>query len=70
MDEHLDREISLLNAYHPLTAWLAARQTDIRVVVVIGMSLDGPAATPSEDCRYEAGVRQRPPSQAACTIIA
>ena len=46
----------LVDAYHSLTAWLAARQTDIRDVVVIGMSLDDPAVTPSENCRYDLGV--------------
>ena len=46
----------LVDAYHSLIAWLAARQTDIRDVVVIGMSLDDPAVTPSENCRYDLGV--------------
>jgi AraC family transcriptional regulator len=46
----------LVDAYHALTEWLADRQTDIRGVVVIGMSLDDPALTPSENCRYDLGV--------------
>src|SRR5579863_5086954 len=46
----------LVDAYHSIIAWLAARQTDIRDVVVIGMSLDDPAVTPSENCRYDLGV--------------
>src|ERR1017187_1995387 len=39
-----------------LTAWLAERRTDIRDVVVIGMSLDDPSITPSENCRYDLGI--------------
>ena len=46
----------LVDCYHALTAWLAERRTDIRDVVVIGMSLDDPAITPSENCRYDLGV--------------
>lgn len=46
----------LVDAYHTLIAWLAERRTDIRDVVVIGMSLDDPAVTPSENCRYDLGV--------------
>ncbi len=46
----------LVDAYHSLIAWLVARQTDIRDVVVIGMSLDDPAVTPSENCRYDMGI--------------
>ena len=46
----------LVDAYHSLIAWLASRQTDIRDVAVIGMSLDDPAVTPSENCRYDLGV--------------
>ena len=46
----------LVDAYHALTAWLAHRRTDIRDVVVIGMSLDDPSITPSENCRYDMGV--------------
>jgi AraC family transcriptional regulator len=46
----------LVDSYHALTAWLANRQTDIRDVVVIGMSLDDPSITPSENCRYDLGV--------------
>ena len=46
----------LLDAYHVLIKWLADRQTDLRDVVFIGMSLDDPAVTPSENCRYDLGV--------------
>jgi AraC family transcriptional regulator len=46
----------LVDAYHALIAWLAARRTDVRDVVVIGMSLDDPSITPSENCRYDLGV--------------
>jgi len=46
----------LVDAYRALVAWLAERETDIRDVVVIGMSLDDPAVTPSENCRYDLGV--------------
>jgi DNA gyrase inhibitor GyrI len=46
----------LVDAYRALTAWLAHRGTDIRDVVVIGMSLDDPAVTPSENCRYDLGI--------------
>jgi AraC-like DNA-binding protein/DNA gyrase inhibitor GyrI len=46
----------LLDAYHSLIAWLAERRTGIRDVVVIGMSLDDPAITPSEKCRYDLGI--------------
>jgi len=46
----------LVDAYHALTAWLAERRTDTQDVVFIGMSLDDPAVTPSENCRYDIGV--------------
>jgi AraC family transcriptional regulator len=46
----------LVDSYHALTAWLMDRGTDIRDVVVIGMSLDDPSITPSENCRYDLGV--------------
>jgi AraC-like DNA-binding protein/DNA gyrase inhibitor GyrI len=46
----------LVDGYHALIAWLAERQTDFRDVVVIGMSLDDPAITPAEKCRYDLGV--------------
>jgi AraC family transcriptional regulator len=46
----------LVDAYHDLIAWVAARGTDIRDVSVIGMSLDDPSVTPSEKCRYDLGV--------------
>jgi AraC-like DNA-binding protein/DNA gyrase inhibitor GyrI len=45
----------LVEAYHALLAWLADRGTDIQDVVVIGMSLDDPAITPLEKCRYDLG---------------
>lgn len=52
----------LVDRYHELMAWLAERRTDVRDVVVIGMSLDDPSITPSENCRYDLGVAfpQRP----------
>jgi AraC family transcriptional regulator len=46
----------LVDCYHALIAWLAERRTDIRDVVVIGMSQDDPAITPSENCRYDLGI--------------
>ncbi|HLK66225.1 MAG TPA: helix-turn-helix domain-containing protein [Bryobacteraceae bacterium] len=46
----------LVDAYHALIAWIAKRGTDLRSVVVIGMSLDDPAITPAENCRYDLGV--------------
>jgi len=46
----------LLDTYHSLIAWVAERRTGIRDVVVIGMSLDDPAITPFEKCRYDLGV--------------
>jgi len=46
----------LVDCYHALTAWLAQRRTGIRDVVVIGMSLDDPSITPSENCRYDLGI--------------
>ena len=46
----------LVDAYHALIGWLAERGTDVRDVVVIGMSLDDPSVTPSENCRYDLGV--------------
>ncbi len=45
-----------VDAYHALIAWLAERQTDLRDVVFIGMSMDDPSITPSENCRYDLGV--------------
>jgi AraC family transcriptional regulator len=45
----------LVDSYHALIAWLAKRPTDIRDVVVIGMSLYDPSITPSENCRYDLG---------------
>jgi len=46
----------LVDAYHALIAWLADRGTDCGDVVFIGMSLDDPAVTPPENCRYDLGV--------------
>jgi len=46
----------LVECYHALTAWLAKRDTDLRQVVFIGMSLDDPSITPSEHCRYDLGI--------------
>ncbi|SPF43515.1 putative Transcriptional regulator, AraC family [Candidatus Sulfopaludibacter sp. SbA4] len=57
----------LVDAYHALIRWLADRRTDVRDVVFIGMSLDDPAVTPSENCRYDLGVafpEQTGPKQA------
>jgi AraC family transcriptional regulator len=46
----------LVDAYYSLFNWLRDRGTDIQDVVFIGMSLDDPAVTPSEKCRYDLGV--------------
>lgn len=46
----------LVDAYYSLFNWLGDRGTDIRDVVFIGMSLDDPAVTPSEKCRFDLGV--------------
>ena len=46
----------LVESYHALVAWLAQRGTDLRSVVFIGMSLDDPAITPAENCRYDLGI--------------
>jgi AraC-like DNA-binding protein/DNA gyrase inhibitor GyrI len=46
----------LVDSYHALLAWLAARGTDVRDIVFIGMSLDDPSITPSENCRYDLGI--------------
>lgn len=46
----------LVDAYPSLIAWLAARRTDVRDVVIIGMSLDDPGVTPAENCRYDLGI--------------
>ncbi len=46
----------LVDAYHSLIAWLAERGTDVQDVLFIGMSLDDPSITPSENCRYDMGV--------------
>lgn len=46
----------LLDAHNALIAWLRERRTDLRDVVFIGMSMDDPSITPSENCRYDLGV--------------
>jgi len=46
----------LLDCYHATVAWLAERGTDTGDVVFVGMSLDDPAITPAEKCRYDLGV--------------
>jgi len=46
----------LVGVYRSLIEWLAARGADFRDVVMMGMSLDDPAITPSEKCRYDLGV--------------
>jgi DNA gyrase inhibitor GyrI len=46
----------LVDSYYALIAWLAERGTGVRDVVVIGMSLDDPSITPSENCRYDLGI--------------
>lgn len=43
----------LVDAYHSLAAWLAGTG---RKAKFIGMSLDDPSITPSENCRYDLGV--------------
>jgi AraC-like DNA-binding protein/DNA gyrase inhibitor GyrI len=45
----------LVDAYYTLTAWLGQRGTNLGDIVVIGMSLDDPSVTPSENCRYDLG---------------
>lgn len=49
-------DMRLVGVYHALMAWLAERGTDVRDVVVIGMSMDDPAITPPEKCRYDLGI--------------
>jgi AraC family transcriptional regulator len=46
----------LIGVYHSLMNWLVQRQTDLGDVVIIGMSQDDPAITPSEKYRYDMGV--------------
>jgi len=46
----------LIENYHALIAWLAARGTDVRDIVIIGMSLDDPAITPAERMRHDLGI--------------
>ncbi|MBI4908616.1 MAG: AraC family transcriptional regulator [Acidobacteria bacterium] len=46
----------LVDSYNELIAWLAARSTDFRDVVFVGMSMDDPFLTPAESCRYDLGV--------------
>jgi len=61
----------LVDAYYSLTGWLAERGTDMRGVVFIGMSLDDPAITPSEQCRFDMGVafRKQPESDGLLSEI-
>ena len=63
----------LVDSYHALIAWLAARGTDVRdIVVVIGMSLDDPSITPSENCRYDLGAafpREQKPGRILGEIV-
>ena len=59
----------LLDCYQALAAWLAERGTDSRDARFIGMSLDDPSITPSENCRYDLGVaftREPLPGRAEC----
>lgn len=46
----------LVGVYRLLVDWLARRRTDLKDVVILGMSQDDPAITPSEKCRYDMGV--------------
>lgn len=46
----------LVDAYHALAAWLAARGNATQDVVFTGMSQDDPAVTPPEKCRYDLGI--------------
>jgi AraC family transcriptional regulator len=46
----------LVDSYHALMAWLRQTRNDVRDVVVIGMSLDDPSITPSDNCRYDLGI--------------
>jgi len=46
----------LVDAYHSLIKWLSDRGTGTRDIVFIGMSLDDPSITPSENCRYDLGI--------------
>jgi len=46
----------LVDAYQALIQWLADRGTSYQDVTFIGMSLDDPSVTPSENCRYDMGV--------------
>jgi AraC family transcriptional regulator len=60
----------LVDCYHALTAWLAENGTDHGDVVFIGMSLDDPSITPSENCRYDLGVAfQREPGGLLAEVI-
>jgi AraC family transcriptional regulator len=47
---------ALLDSYHALIAWLKQRETDLRDVVLVGMSLDDPSITPAEKYRYDLGI--------------
>jgi AraC family transcriptional regulator len=46
----------VVDNYRALIEWLKTRCTDPRDVVVIGMSMDDPSITPSEQCRYDLGI--------------
>jgi len=63
--------MKLVDAYYSLTRWLADRGTDMRDIVFIGMSLDDPSITPSEQCRYDMGVafRKKPASDGPLSEI-
>ncbi|HLK18097.1 MAG TPA: AraC family transcriptional regulator [Bryobacteraceae bacterium] len=47
---------ALLASYETLIAWLKQRGTDLRNVVLIGMSIDDPSITPPDKYRYDLGV--------------
>lgn len=47
---------ALLASYHALIAWLKQRGTDLRNVVLVGMSIDDPSITPPDKYRYDLGV--------------
>ncbi len=60
----------LVDAYRSLLAWLTERQTGVKDVSFIGMSLDDPTITPSEKCRYDMGVafsKRQLPGPAECS---
>jgi len=59
------RKTRLVDSYHPLRAWLAERRLDARDVVFIGMSLDDPPVTRSEERRYDLRIACSPAIRAA-----